>query len=174
MKDWKTQVIQPEYLGLSDPLVPWSAKLWKWIVRVRKPLFATLCFIQQVLLKVFQKLFLVFPSLTQKQGAPNQNAGPKGCLQYRGICQAHEGNSFLSIICWWMKVSFAGKAPSWHWWEHHTEWLHSCWAALELSSSNRASMFSDTWHNLWIMNRARSLMISRCDLTWIKPSKYCT
>ena len=27
MKDWKTQFIQPEYLRLSDLLVPWSAEL---------------------------------------------------------------------------------------------------------------------------------------------------
>jgi len=57
-------------------------------------------FYPESLLKVFQKESLsVFPSLVQKQGAQNQNAGPKGCLQNHRVCEAHKENSCLFIVC---------------------------------------------------------------------------
>lgn len=60
--------------------------------------------------KFSRKTLSVFPSLVQKQGVPNQNAGPKGCLQNHRVCEVHEGNSCLFIICRRVKVSFAGKS----------------------------------------------------------------
>lgn len=92
--------------------------LWKWIVHVRKLLFAILSFYQQVLLKVFQNASLsVFHTHTHTHRARFKSRDPWiKMLAPRGVCRitgfvksTREIHVFIFIICWWVKMLFAGK-----------------------------------------------------------------
>lgn len=148
--------------------------LWKWIVPMRKLLFCHPLFYPASSPESFpERLSMSFPPWFKSRESQIKMLVPRGACRITGFVKSTREIHVFSSSAEGQMCHLRGKAPSWQWWEHHREWLHSCWAALELSSSNQASMFCDTRHNLWIMNRARSLMISRCDLTWIKPSTYC-